>query len=480
MSALSNVSSERPSSSGAAPNLNPSKTFSLSTAGSSQSGQSKQLSPAEYSLQHIFSDFIRHAELKLNLVLTTSPALSSLPSFAIPSAGAGASGAGVSGIGGAGMGEYFMADFAYLHAMERGFTSSSSSLLVTGSNSSSGGPGSNTHVSSAASQHSNNVLVRYLSSGADWQFDQLIAALSNIAKYKVRAVMDALVIWRKMKSDPVDLALIRQLVGDDATEMKLKDTQAVLKERKMLAANYILCRVLIEIVRRIRTGEALTEDLGVKLEEMVYSQLKSADPESLLVSPNRLLNLDIFAELLGALSNLRFKSVTERFLNELTQVMTSGTGAAAQVDAKVDLLIRSMRFLKLRVYPQDCLDQTVQFLGILARQFNDAQSTTIRHAYTQVLTELLLPIGAVATAEVNIPEWMTSVELIYAKAVKMASKPRHTLVVLPLVATLMSVSRKDTFLTKLNPVLDMLYQRFKDKDKLSKSLMLVCISRLIC
>ena len=61
------------------------------------------------------------------------------------------------------------------------------------------------------------------------------------------------------------------------TFIKLGDAQAILKERKMLAANYILNRVLIHIVKKLKEDQ-LPKELGEKLEEMVFNQLKNVDP----------------------------------------------------------------------------------------------------------------------------------------------------------------------------------------------------------
>ena len=47
--------------------------------------------------------------------------------------------------------------------------------------------------------------------------------------------------------------------------------------RMQLASVYILCRALIEIVKSF-TFDTLPEDLGENLEEIVFNQLKKADP----------------------------------------------------------------------------------------------------------------------------------------------------------------------------------------------------------
>lgn len=66
-----------------------------------------------------------------------------------------------------------------------------------------------------------------------------------------------------------------------------------------------------------------------------------------------------------------------------------------------------------------------------------------------------------ATAEVNIPSWMKAIEVIYTKATKMSAKPRHLLVVTPLIASCLCVSKRDFFLGKWSPMVEQCVQRFK-------------------
>ena len=78
----------------------------------------------------------------------------------------------------------------------------------------------------------------------------------------------------------------------------------ILAERKSVASIFILCRTLIEVIKHT-TAEALGEELGDRLEDIVYNQLRNADPESLEYSSMRLANWNLFAELLGCMSAIR-------------------------------------------------------------------------------------------------------------------------------------------------------------------------------
>lgn len=71
--------------------------------------------------------------------------------------------------------------------------------------------------------------------------------------------------------------------AEDSSNGRLKEAQTTLKERKMLASNFILARALIEVVHCLKP-EALVGELGDKLEEMIFSQLKNFDPYVLSVT----------------------------------------------------------------------------------------------------------------------------------------------------------------------------------------------------
>jgi hypothetical protein len=63
-------------------------------------------------------------------------------------------------------------------------------------------------------------------------------------------------------------------------------------------------------------------------------------------SENRQVILSLFAELIGVLGGLRFASVSDKFLTELEKVPGD---TDARENRKTEMVIRSMRFLKLKV-----------------------------------------------------------------------------------------------------------------------------------
>ncbi|EPB83552.1 hypothetical protein HMPREF1544_09713 [Mucor circinelloides 1006PhL] len=316
-------------------------------------------------------------------------------------------------------------------------------------------------------------LKRILGHGSDENFDKLIYSLSSLAATQQSGVIDAVMRWRKVKVEPLDPLLIKR-VSDSAPLSRSREIQSVLKERQSLASVFILCRALIEIIKRLTPG-SLPDDLGENLEEIVFNQLKKADPDAIKRSKNRTASMDLFAELIGELSNIRFASVSDRFIAELEKYNSQTIMKERQ--GHMEMLIKGMRYLKIKIYPVDALEETADFLSSCASFFKNAHGAKVKHAYAKLFIQLLLPIAEVAVAEVNFPSWAKAVDLMYPRAMKMTLKPRHVLAGYPLVTTLLCVSRKEFFAANWSSVLESCYQKF-NKDKYTRLVTLGCVSRL--
>ncbi|KAJ3109558.1 Cell morphogenesis protein PAG1 [Phlyctochytrium planicorne] len=304
--------------------------------------------------------------------------------------------------------------------------------------------------------------------GVDPEFDGLLSGLGSVAKHCPKLIIDCVMVWRKSKSEKS----ADDLPPNIAPVYRSKELEHVIKERKSLVSNFILCRALIEIIKRL-SKDTLPNDLGHKLEEMVFAQLRNIDPELTLRSSNRQANVDLFSELIGTLSNIRFATVSDRFVSEISEL----TRAGSSKEMKLDLIIRSMRFLKLKIYPMEYLEETAEFLQICADFFQNSHSAKIKLAYAELFAELLEPVASVAQAEVNLPAWMGSIENIYMKAMRMSAKKVYQHVALPLITTVLCVSKKEFFLKNWPPVVEICLQKFRDRQL--KTMAFNCVSRLV-
>ncbi|KAJ2760669.1 Cell morphogenesis protein PAG1, partial [Coemansia sp. BCRC 34490] len=268
-------------------------------------------------------------------------------------------------------------------------------------------------------------LARYLEKGADRTLDRTLEKLGNLARRRPRVIIELLLVWRKTTIDAADdypLDGLNTLEpgnkhGSHQTAL-LPRSRYVVKERRSLVSVYILCRALSAVVSQLDASH-LEGDLGDRLEELVFSQVKQVNTANLRKSQNRREIQDLYARLIGRISEIRFASMSDRFIAELERIpMVSGSG-----DERIVILLHNMRFLRLRVYPIDALEESSAFLLSCAKFYSRTTgSLRLKHAWATLLTELLMPMAAVVDVEVNLPELVQAIDIIYTKAMKMAAK----------------------------------------------------------
>ena len=193
---------------------------------------------------------------------------------------------------------------------------------------------------------------------------------------------------------------------------------AINAEKKSLVSIYILCRVLMEVVKQTPT-EVMGEDLGDKLEEIVYTQLKTTDPASTSQSIIRAANWTLFAQLLGLMSEKRFLSVSDRFVFDLEKLPQR---INHEDEARLYLLISAMKYLKMNHYPPELFEDSKEFMQILAKFFERTTNEAVLYAYCDSISNLVLPLANNLTAEANDPGWNEGIEKIYNKAIDMWRK----------------------------------------------------------
>ncbi|OZJ05245.1 hypothetical protein BZG36_02308 [Bifiguratus adelaidae] len=314
-------------------------------------------------------------------------------------------------------------------------------------------------------------LDEWLGLECDPKFDNTLRALGMMARHRPKPVIESVMRWRKSKTEIPQPEEIKRL--SESSGVKMRDAQAKLKERQSQAAIYILCRSLLEIIKHLR-ADKVSDELGDRLEETIFLQVRGSDPDQISRSPNRMANMNMFAELLGALSN-----ISDRFISELEKYNKENIMKEKQ--SKIELMIRSMRYLQLKLYPLEALEETAEFLQSLAAFYRSAHGSKVKEAYANLFVELLLPAAAVANAEVNFPAWVKAIEVIYEKAMVLAVKPKQDAVMVgyPLVTATLCVSTREFFLSQWLSFVDLCYQRFAKQDKIVRQKALGCLSRLV-
>ncbi|RFU32893.1 hypothetical protein B7463_g3440, partial [Scytalidium lignicola] len=346
--------------------------------------------------------------------------------------------------------------------------------------------------------------------GVDPAFDQLISALGHIASQKPKPLIDSMMLWRRSKSDSANEARIHfqqsqstsnptpgpllrrntepvQSISESmdsmnpTSQLSLAARQELVAhaERRSTVSIYILCRVLIEVIGQ-STLASITPEMEDKLEGIIYGQLKYIDPDGLLNSPLRLANWYLFGQLLGVMSEVNFEKLSDRYIADLEKlqrelVIKSPTNRES--DGKMEMVLGGMRYLRIKIYPEDAWDQSCDFMISLGRLFSQSRGHRLKYAYCQILDILLSPIAAKANTELNMPKWTQVVQTISPRLALMFAKPRHWSVAFPLTATMLCVSPAETFSVQwLQLVLPL---QPKLKDRYSRPICLQVISKLL-
>ncbi|PNH56744.1 hypothetical protein VD0002_g9769 [Verticillium dahliae] len=348
--------------------------------------------------------------------------------------------------------------------------------------------------------------------GVDTTFDQIIAALGHIARPRPKPLIDSIMLWRKSKSDAANDARGQLQQSKTPTSLQRRNTEPLQPlsagtgpstenpltspgasmaakqefvahaERRSTVSIYILCRVLLQVISQTSLP-LLTLEMEEKLEGIIFGQLKIADTDQLVMSPLKLANWNLFSQLLGGMSDINFKGVTERFLGDIDRSLqdlaakSAMTQAGRDAEGKIELVLGGMKHLKIKIAPTEAWENSCDFLIKLGRLFNRSHGQKVKTAFCQVLEVLLLPIAAKATSnELSHPKWAEVLAAIGPRPAQMSLKPRHWNFAFPLTATMLCVSTPETFAAQWMQLI--LPLQTKIKDRLARPLCLQVVSRL--
>ena len=264
-----------------------------------------------------------------------------------------------------------------------------------------------------------------------------------------------------------------------STSTNMVDREQVIRaERQSAVSIYLLCRVLMEVISQ-STLQSITPEMANKLEDIIFGQLKQPDLEQLASSPLKMANWKIFAQLLGVMSEIDFDSVSDRFFADLEQSHRGLTAKGANIrelEGTTELVIQGMRHICVKTYPEDAWERSCGFIKMLGGFFLNSHGQRIKQAYCQILVNLLLPIAATATSELNMPKWRQAIEVIAPRITQLMAKPRYWQDAVPVFSILLCVYPTESFAGQwLQIVVSM---QTKLKDRTSRGLALQAICRL--
>lgn len=372
-------------------------------------------------------------------------------------------------------------------------------------------------------------IIEILGEGKDIEFDKIIESLGFISKKNAKPVIDAMMFWRKTKSEVAALAAEKldkimqeyeqyvknneQVLAASRTHSKSSSSassrlthrrntssksstslnshsdpkfaslenqvertkeMAFQADRKSLITIYILCRVLIEIVKQ--NPMDFDDELSTKLEGIVFTQLKTTDPPSLSSTLIKSANWNSFAELLGWMSEKKFISVSDKFIADLEKIPPK---VPRDQEPSVHLLILGMRYLRLKNYPLEMFEESAGFIKSISKFFAPSQNTSIRLAYAEVLSQLLLPLAGAMTAEANHPTWIEAMTSILATCKKLQTDSKCWTLAFKLTVAVLCVSDTELFSKNWLSLIEKNVTKIKSKSLEDRVAFSMGLSRLI-
>ncbi|THU94717.1 hypothetical protein K435DRAFT_966750 [Dendrothele bispora CBS 962.96] len=285
------------------------------------------------------------------------------------------------------------------------------------------------------------LLPHFIGPDTDPKFDEILRSLGQIAQKHTKPVLDSIMRWRRSQVENVgsDLIEYHRTMPDTSVNRSIRPSEVpgLLNARKALAAIYIMCRALIAVVQTL-SKDAIGENLGYSLEKTIFDQFRKPDLKLLMQSANHRTNADLSAELLGHLANIRFVSVTDRFLAELAPVAQGQV--PKDLDMKYENLVQGLKYIQIKVWPSEAFEEGAEFMESLSKAFFNAHGFRLKSTFAETLVQVLHPIGKTAQAETNMPLWAKAIELIHPKAREMAAKPRYWNTAYPLMITSLCVA----------------------------------------
>lgn len=260
-----------------------------------------------------------------------------------------------------------------------------------------------------------------------------------------------------------------------STSASLQDL-VVQADRRSLLSIYLLCRVLIEVYNQTKLTN-LTPQMADRLEDIIFGQLKQVDPEQVNSSSFRLANWSIYCQLLGVMSDMDLQSVSQRFTSELKSTQNAVSvkvGGPKETENKIYLMIMATRHLRVKTQPESAWKATCDFLLTLAELFIASHGQDIKHAYCQVLEDLVTPIAASATPQVNSPKWKEFVNSVNSRLTQMLVKPRHWADAFRLSAVILCASPTEVFATQWLQAVTSLQAKLKDRTTRAAALQSIC------
>ncbi|KHJ49277.1 hypothetical protein D918_00402 [Trichuris suis] len=339
-------------------------------------------------------------------------------------------------------------------------------------------------IAAALAEPQEKLLSKTLQRGEDAQFDQVIIALGVLSENCLPSVLRSLFAWYEEQKKQLHLNMQKKAqqafpnARNDSAKLLCKtETKPecdLIAEKRGMAIDFIFCLVLIEILQQLPLHPGI-DDLVDHIMQIAFQNF-SYNGYALMESnaANARIISELFSEVVGHLSLVRFSLVRKRFKQELDELRSKENTSQSIIS-----LLMGMKFFRVKMAPIEDFESSMRFLHDLAAYFVDVKEREIKHALAGLFIEILLPIAANAKTEVNVPSVKSFVETLYSQTLDLATKKKHSLAFFPLLTCLLCISHKQFFLTNWHYFLTLCLSNLKHKDPKMSRVALESLYRLV-
>uniref|UniRef100_A0A3Q1ITR4 Uncharacterized protein n=1 Tax=Anabas testudineus TaxID=64144 RepID=A0A3Q1ITR4_ANATE len=319
-------------------------------------------------------------------------------------------------------------------------------------------------------------LSRSLQRGEDAQFDQLISSMSSIAEHCLPSLLRTLFDWYRRQSGTEDESYeYRPRSSTKSKGDEQHRDKDYLLERRDLAIDFIFCLVLVEVLKQIPL-HPVPDVLVHEVLNLAFKHFKHKEGYCGPNTGNVHIIADLYAEVIGVLTQSKFQAVRKKFITELKELRQKEQ--SPYVVQSIISLIMGMKFFRVKMYPVEDFEASFQFMQECAQYFLEVKDKDIKHALAGLFVEILIPVAAVKN-EVNVPCLKNFVEMLYQTTFDLSSRKKHSLALYPLVTCLLCVSQKQFFLNNWHIFLQNCLSHLKNKDPKMSRVALESLYRLL-
>uniref|UniRef100_A0A0N4ZNE2 MOR2-PAG1_N domain-containing protein n=1 Tax=Parastrongyloides trichosuri TaxID=131310 RepID=A0A0N4ZNE2_PARTI len=300
----------------------------------------------------------------------------------------------------------------------------------------------------------------------DPHFDNLLKSLGCVAEKALPSILRSLVSWYDAKVLEFD---------EETIDWKNKSG------KKFLATTYFFFIVLIEVLPQLHF---YPHECNSIIEAICSIAFKRAEYHDIvLFGPNANNNhtlSETASEVIGVLSHSHFDLIKEKFLIRLIELKKENPITRITVE-KITALILSMKYFRIKINQVNDLEAGFAFLNEIANDYleTDMKQKELKHAYAGLLVEIIVPVAAAITKEVNVPFVIAFVDKLYGPTYDLVNKKQHKYAVFPLLTCLLCISQQKFFLANWTPFLNITLANLKNKEVRASRIALESLYRLL-